>query len=822
MTGNSTPHEKARAIILAALMVMSVFGMTVAFAGSAAAAVNTAGTPGDIAVGQDSVSQEFTIEVGSVGNDNTINVSADDLANNANISDAQATVTANTSGSASVTEFDKDANNITINVESVDGDTVNFDLNVSSIDTSDSTTATGLTYTVTDVANSDSMETDTFDLVGADSVTANDVDVSTGDETAYINVSHTDGADAEFAVYDGSNEVIHQGSDSVTGSDTGTGYTNYTVDLSNSNGNAFELGSYDVYAAADNASADFGAVTDENYQASTSFTLNGLNANSITGADGTPVIVAANDTEVTYELTLENTGNETVEQNVSLVASNANGSIDFTQTPGTLTDSVDEDNFTVVAFEENVSVGAGNTTNVTLTVNTADLPGASDNVNDYEIAGYTSGSPYSASTTDLKVGSSTQGSVTIQVLDGDSNRQENVSVELWLQSDYDDEALVLETKETNENGEVTFTGLTVGSDNNNQVRYTARAGADTSEFQSSTTTLSLYETTQTSDSSSLTLTRNVDADKLSIDDVDPSSTVDVGSTVDISTLVQTLDEEPVGDLSAFEDGTVEITNISSDGPAIIEGLEEGDTVTSDADGIAEFTGLTTAETFDELDKDTEVTIEFQASPAGDSPAEDVTATTTVTFEAEPPSGSGAISGDVYEYESDTQLSASDNTEGVSVHAVTMDRLEANSQTVENANTSASVRVVDNETGEVLNVETDYLFTNGVLEADDTKLSQNTSIIGTGFNAEDTDGDGNVNFSVHVLEAGDYTVQVSDNGSFEAPSEYTFTASNNLTYEATDDRYANVPADHTAQTDSDGEFRLTALYTNGSTGVDYAV
>lgn len=57
MTGNTEPTEKVRAVFLAALMVLSVFAMSAAFAGSAAAAVNTTGSDGGISLDSPTVSE---------------------------------------------------------------------------------------------------------------------------------------------------------------------------------------------------------------------------------------------------------------------------------------------------------------------------------------------------------------------------------------------------------------------------------------------------------------------------------------------------------------------------------------------------------------------------------------------------------------------------------------------------------------------------------------------------------------------------------------------------------------------------------------------
>jgi len=193
-------------------------------------------------------------------------------------------------------------------------------------------------------------------------------------------------------------------------------------------------------------------------------------------------------------------------------------------------------------------------------------------------------------------------------------------------------------------------------------------------------------------------------------------------------------------------------------------------------------------------------------------------TSTARFTELIRSGDGVISGTVDE-RVDNSESNIDAATGVNVHAVTIDRVLPNTvfQGVA-ADENESVRVVTLDSGgnvtDVLDVREDYLTgTPGNLE-----LSHNTSIPGTGFDVSDNDGNGG-DYTVTVLEPGDnYALQFSDNGSFLAPTTTDpFTAENDLTFDATQERYENVSAQPTDVTNDHGDFELYNLYTAPDSG-----
>lgn len=128
MTGNTTPHEKVRALFLAAIMVLSVFGMTAAFAGSAAADVgNVADTSADdVMIEHSSINGTITLEdVENDGATDTLTIDTSsidaDLVNNVSassetFSDVSATVNGDDDIEVSVPD-DDDTGNISLDVD---------------------------------------------------------------------------------------------------------------------------------------------------------------------------------------------------------------------------------------------------------------------------------------------------------------------------------------------------------------------------------------------------------------------------------------------------------------------------------------------------------------------------------------------------------------------------------------------------------------------------------------------------------------------------------------------------------------------------------
>lgn len=99
--------------------------------------------------------------------------------------------------------------------------------------------------------------------------------------------------------------------------------------------------------------------------------------------------------------------------------------------------------------------------------------------------------------------STSDGGITVSVYNTSTEAISGATVNLWLADDYSDDSLRLRQGTTNSNGDVTFSGLAVGVDSDNSVDYTAEVNA--SGYNSATVQLSLYDSTQTSDSVTVTL-----------------------------------------------------------------------------------------------------------------------------------------------------------------------------------------------------------------------------------------------------------------------------------------------------------------------------
>jgi surface glycoprotein (TIGR04207 family) len=122
-------NDKIRAVVLAALMVLSVFAGTVAFAGTASATVSSFSNPSvaDVQTGSSGTTQSVTIDVetdASSGNNVTIDYDT------ANITGVSVNSIADTR-SASAVVVDADTVNVTIDDGTADGaDTGTLDLTV--------------------------------------------------------------------------------------------------------------------------------------------------------------------------------------------------------------------------------------------------------------------------------------------------------------------------------------------------------------------------------------------------------------------------------------------------------------------------------------------------------------------------------------------------------------------------------------------------------------------------------------------------------------------------------------------------------------------
>lgn len=330
----------------------------------------------------------------------------------------------------------------------------------------------------------------------ADSVTADDIDVTQDEEIVYANVSNSTGSaldnssvniSLQSSVDDIGLTDVNDTNDNVETVDNGASYVNYSINLSGSTGDALPVGDYDLYAGNASSPSFSGEVNASNNQASTTFTADGL---QVTNFDGP--VVAANDTLQTADITVVNTGDSTVTQNITLGVTPNGSEIDLQD------QSSFNDNFT----ESNVEVDPGEERTVSINFNTGDLDEASEGISDYEIAAFTEGSPFSGAVQPLTVGTADTGTLSFTVTDGSSPR-EGVEVNLYLQTQFDTTVIASDTSDAD--GDVRFSGLATGTSDTNQIAYTAQAVPDSTDFSSTTTTRGLYSPTQTSDSSELVL-----------------------------------------------------------------------------------------------------------------------------------------------------------------------------------------------------------------------------------------------------------------------------------------------------------------------------
>lgn len=375
----------------------------------------------------------------------------------------------------------------------------------------------------------------------ATDVTAEGLDTTVVDDTAAVEVSHNDSEElTEIALYDADgNQVVNfdsnddsttNGLDSVQNSSAGN--TTFVLNVTELNSNDYSVGTGTVYAASESASGPFGSgingndvVTDSKFQEEADIQIDGLVVTDFSFPQ-----VAANATTQTAEVTVENLGSNTVEQNVSVVISD-----DLNDAGGLQLNDSNTFNQTLTAVE-NLSVNAGNSQTVTVGVDTGTLPNATQHGNRtaYEIAGFTSGSPFSGTTQNLFVGADTGGSASITAVDPNSNPKtaEDGEMKLFLQpqnTPLNSEVLV-GTKDTNDNGVATFNDLATGSSSSSGVTYRATFDPDLNTESSTNTTVTLFEPDDTSQSSSVTVRSVLEPEAFGVGAFDTDSQEIVGDS----------------------------------------------------------------------------------------------------------------------------------------------------------------------------------------------------------------------------------------------------------------------------------------------------
>lgn len=625
---------------------------------------------------------------------------------------------------------------------------------------------------------------------------ADGVDASVNQGTATITVDHADGDNPVGIVI--SDDDSYNESDIFRSNESASGTTTtFDVDVS-----GLGPGSYTVFAAANNdsegepvAEPEIGQnLTFDSSWANTDAvsSLNASNAsyqvNSVNDISGNP------GQQVTIEATIENTGDLTGNQTIETNDTDAfNGS---------------------VTLEENLQLAGNETTTVTATAElNASVDGSQVNEFDYNVT--------TDNDTDGEVGSviiSDNGFIQGDVRDSNNNEIENADV--TITNERTGEEFTTQTDETG-----AFTQGVPGGDN-----YSIEV--DQEGFESFSTTREVNPGgTERID---VTLVRIITPDEIEVTNVDPSDSVDVGTSVNVTVNVTSADFAGASQQQPLEDTPVE-AGVASDNTGSVDGanainIDNGATnVTknTDADGLATFTISVDPDTvFESIEEVVQTTIRFEATE-GDN----VDTTQDLEFQGEPPSGDGVLQGDVSIVDEDVQLGVgpenADSASDINVHAARLDRMLENTveQSVAAGDTDfARVVIRNTSSGEVvdtLDVQTDYLF-----QGDGVAVNQNLSIEGTGFNAENTSATGAGNFTVHVLEPSDaladdetYELQVSSDGNFSSSDTTPFTAPNNLTFDGIADRYSDVAAQ---PTDTGGDYNLQNLFTDGENGTDYVV
>ena len=592
--------------------------------------------------------------------------------------------------------------------------------------------------------------------------------------------------------------------------------------------------------------------TGTNFSSDVSATIVGSDV--VVEFDETNLSSNAGELKVTVELGVD-TDDATVGQGTYFLGSDngTNQSVNFSVAGGFSVDDLaapgavsQGDEFTATANVTNVG-GSADTQTISFSFDGTEVAtkSISLNANETQEVTYTFDVPSAQSTgaTDFSIGSNedtTTNQITVansdddafitgDVRDSDGNQIQNVEDTLIrVYNNETSSSTPILTFSPNANGEYTervpITNSTSGDE------YTVEAELQGFDSYARTAQVEAGATERFD----IRLDRQIDTDELNV--VDPAEdpvNVDLESNLDIT--VEALTEDNAGDignLTPFVGEDVDVTIDSVNDPNNAN-IDAGNVTVSDATITTDTNGEATVNveldlagagvTADELDQDISVTVLFEADSSSES------ATQTINFEAEPPSGSGTISGEVSEISQDIDLGAQSNggaAAGVNVHAVQFDRVAVNTAQINAAQEDDQYRIVTFDEGEVQTVQDtrlDYLTTSAEAE-----LVQNETTAGFDI-ASQPDNDGTV--SIHFLRPGDYQVQELNetSGNFEnttyvgdSNADTQFEATEDLTYDATEERFNNSDAVHTDETDSNGQFRLLNLYTNGTTGVDYVV
>jgi surface glycoprotein (TIGR04207 family) len=223
----SNRREKGRALFLTFIMVMSVVGMGVAFAGTAAADVTSLQNPTaeNIDVGQESVTQTVTVEVTTdAGYEN---VTINPYASTAGLESQDFLSVDSASGSDNLSVQNYGINNAGVVYVNVTGNSTttevdgNLSVDISLNATGVATTSSGPTIDFADAGDSAAVSAD-FDFTAPDSITVtenngNSIDYATDNVAEDGTVTVEAGTYNESVVIDGTNNLTLQGVEDANG-----------------------------------------------------------------------------------------------------------------------------------------------------------------------------------------------------------------------------------------------------------------------------------------------------------------------------------------------------------------------------------------------------------------------------------------------------------------------------------------------------------------------------------------------------------------------------------------------------------------------------
>ncbi len=549
--------------------------------------------------------------------------------------------------------------------------------------------------------------------------------------------------------------------------------------------------------------------------------------------------VAANNSVVTVEATVENQGASAVDTTPEL----RDSATDFAGTPA-------GGSGTTVASASTVTLNAGESTTVTINANTSsdyNQGSGGDFFHGIVAPDDTTGVDESAVTAQFFIGAANQsGAVTAEVLNTDGFPVTGADVRLYKDS-VDPSNLVAQGVANGgpEGNRIRFEDLAIGANTSASVEYIVEA--NTSGFQADTRSAEL-DTNNVEQTVFPELQRIVNADRISAtDDTALADDVDVATS---TVLVETQDNQN-NNFVPLDNTTVEVIDIrsvsGSISPSDLNNVALDDPANeTDSNGEIVFEATS--------DVPGTVEVEFEATDSGND-FTPVTTNATLTFI--PEGGEVTISGDVLD--ADSQDNEIYGIEDASVYAVRTSTFLTNERFYnyttptgdDVVNDTAYFRVINADTGEVVSNQDYTVFENGIegeaAQSDDNllNLDKQTEVgdiqqlnttdagVGSGFFAREvnegtyTDTD-RVEFSVVPHLPGNYTVQVSDeapNASRQdtAPSadesfgnitddngNEVIQVSTELTASATADRFSSSPAQPVDDTNEDGNYVLSNL------------